>query len=233
MRRILVFQHIKREHPSLIAEYAAERGIELQVIALWEGKSIPDLSAYDALLVLGGPMGAYEEFPSKDAEVAAINDALQRKMPILGICLGSQLLAYALGARVYPFEQNGKKCKEIGYYDVSLTDEGKKSPLFAGFPGEFRILQWHGDTFELPSGATLLATAPQCPNQAFSYGTAYGLQFHMEATPGIVSEWIADDATWTHEGFAMDDEKVKADAERLSLVMREHCYRLMDNFLSI
>ena len=230
MRKLLVFQHIEREHPSNIALYSKERGIALDIVPLWKSQAIPALSDYDGLVILGGSMGVYEEYPGKAEELHAIRNAIGT-MPVLGICLGSQLLAHALGAEVYKCYQGEKRIKEVGYYPVALTEKGKASALFGGFPETFDVLQWHGDTFDIPNGAELLAEAPLCRNQAFSYGNAYGVQFHIEATPEIVRDWIEEDAKWTHEDFEMDEEKAMSDAKRLEEVMRTRCYRMMDNFL--
>lgn len=232
MKKILVFQHIKREHPSLIAEYATERGIGLEVIPLFETTTIPDVATYDGLIVLGGPMGVYEEYLGKTEELEAIKANIGT-VPMLGICLGAQLLAHALGASVYPWQREGKRCKEIGYYDISLTEEGAAGKLFSGFSPKFSALQWHGDTFDLPVGAVLLATDSECPHQAFSYGNTYGVQFHVEATPEIVSDWIHEDREWTHSGFDLDENKIASDAQRLAPIMREQCFRMLDNFLSV
>lgn len=232
MKKILVFQHIQREHPSLIAEYASERGMTLDVIPLFQTTAIPEVSAYDALIVLGGPMGVYEEYPGKTEELAAIS-AHTGTVPMLGICLGAQLLAHALGASVYPWQKDGKRCKEIGYYNITLTAEGSAGDLFSGFPSEFTALQWHGDTFDLPKGATLLATDSECPHQAFSKGTTYGVQFHVEATPEIVLDWVREDRKWINAGFALDEKKIADDAERLAPIMREQCFRMLDNFLLV
>lgn len=232
MKKILVFQHIKREHPSLIAEYATERGMTLDVIPLFETTQIPEVSAYDGLIILGGPMGVYEEYQGKNEELVAITSHIGT-VPMLGICLGAQLLAHALGASVYPWQKDGKQCKEIGYYDIALTSGGGAVGLFSGFPSKFTALQWHGDTFDLPEGATLLATDSECPHQAFSWKNAYGVQFHVEATPDIVSDWIHEDRVWTNTSFVLDEKKIITDAERLAPVMREQCFRMLDNFLSV
>jgi GMP synthase (glutamine-hydrolysing) len=231
VKKLLVFQHIEREHPSNIAEYAKERGIRLDVVELWKPFTMPDVSAYDALVVLGGSMGVYEEFPWKEAEHSAIQGALAKNIPILGVCLGAQLLAYALGARVYKNEIDGKHAKEIGYYDVELTPEGTMSRFFAGFPPSFKVLQWHGDTFDLPEKGELLATSPLCRNQAFSHGSSLGLQFHVEATPEIVADWMREDSVWAHTDIFVNDEQVLTDARALAQTMKEYCYRLMNNFL--
>lgn len=232
MKKILVFQHIQREHPSLIAEYASERGFELTVVPLYGEYAIPDVSTYDALIILGGPMGVYEEYRGKEDELSAIRDHVGT-VPMLGICLGAQLIAHALGARVYPHVQNGKRCKQVGYYDVTLTDDGSASPLFAGFPKTFKALQWHGDTFDMPRGGTLLATDSACPHQAFSYENAYGVQFHVEATPEIVEDWLREDREWASADFELHSEAIANEAHERAQEMRARCFALMDNFLRV
>ena len=139
------------------------------------------------MLVMGGPMGAYEEaeHPWLAAEKELVREAAEDGRPILGVCLGVQVLAAALGAEVRPMEQ-----AEVGLLPVELTTEGRAHPLFAGMPEPLVSLQWHGDTFELPDGAKLLASSPAAPNQAFQAGeAAYGVQFHLEVTPEMAREW--------------------------------------------
>lgn len=232
MKKLLVFQHIKREHPSLIAEYANERGLSLDIVPLYGKYSMPIVADYDAVVILGGSMGVYEEYSGKADELSAIRANLDT-VPMLGICLGAQLLAYAHGGSVYPYVKDGKRCKEIGYYQVQLTQEGLSSPLFRGFEDTFSVLQWHGDTFDIPEGGALLATDSICPHQAFSRGNSYGVQFHIEATPEIVADWLNEDKEWASADFSLNESVVFKEAERLAPVMRAQCFRMMDNFLSV
>lgn len=187
--RFLVLQHIACEHPGVFADFLRERRIETHTAELEAGDSIPDPAEFDALLVFGGPMGVYEgeRYPWLGPEIDAIGRAVARGVPTLGVCLGAQLLAAALGARVYP-----ASAPEIGILEVELTPEGARDPLFAGFPRRHRVFQWHGDTFDLPEGALWLARSEVCPHQAFRHGErAYGLQYHVEVTPEMVAEWGA------------------------------------------
>jgi GMP synthase-like glutamine amidotransferase len=118
-------------------------------------------------------------------EKRLIADAVRSGLPFWGVCLGVQLLAASLGARVYP-----GSAPEVGLLPVTLTDEALADPVFAGMPRELLSLQWHGDTFDLPDGAARLAGSPAYPNQAFRFGTAaYGVQFHLEVSPGLAREW--------------------------------------------
>ena len=132
MKRVLVLQHVPYEGQGYIADYLQEHRIEVDVVRLWEPYVLPDVLRYSALIIMGGPMAVYEDFPSCDDELALIKTAFGA-VPILGICLGGQLLAHALGARVYPNEKDGKPAKEIGYYTVRLTEDGQAHSLFQGF----------------------------------------------------------------------------------------------------
>ena len=231
MKKLLIFQHVDREEPSYIRQYADERGMGVDVITLWRPYAMPEVGAYDGFVILGGPMGAYENFPSRDDELAAIQDALKGQIPMLGICLGAQLIARALGARVYPHEQGGIPIKEIGYYTVQLTLQGKVHRLFKGFPEEVSVLQWHGDTFDIPEGAEQLARSPLCEAQAFAHGNAFGLQFHIENSPERLREMVEWDREWSNTDFVFDEERFFKEAEELAPLMKAQCYRLLDNFL--
>ena len=153
---------------------------------------IDDLAALDPLepelvVVLGGPIGVYEQeiYPFLADELRILEARLKAGRPVLGICLGAQLMAAALGARVYP-----APAKEVGWAPLSLTEAGKASVL-RHIDGGVPVLHWHGDTFDLPAGATLLASTEVCPNQAFSYGpAALGLQFHLEVVPAEIERWL-------------------------------------------
>ncbi len=188
--RALVLQHVAVEGPGTLASYLAARGWTLETVALYEGARLPeDAQEYQAVIVMGGPMGVYDEaeYPFLRDEHLFLTRVLGQGVPLLGICLGSQLLAKALGARVYRNPQ-----KEIGWYTVDLTPAGAADPLFAGLTSPVPVFQWHGDTFDLPAGATPLASSPLCMNQAFRYGDrVYGLLFHLELTPDVIHSWIA------------------------------------------
>ncbi len=234
--KFLVLQHVEHEHPGLIANYAEDKGIKLDVVELWKPYKIPTISDYNALLIMGGPMGVYEDrkaYPSKEDELRIIKGAIRKKVPTLGICLGSQLLAHALDARVYPNMVQDRRVKEIGYYNnVDLTQDGLSSLILKGFQSPLKVLQWHGDVFDLPRGATLLARSPVC-NQAFSYGNAYAFLFHFEFTPEMVARLIEIDRDWIHKDHEIDEEQLLKEAEINSGLMRQQSARLLDNFVSI
>jgi GMP synthase-like glutamine amidotransferase len=185
--RIVVFQHLVCEHPGIWRDFMREDGIEVATVELDAGDPIPSLDDADALLVFGGPMNVDEEehYPWLRRETEVIREAALGGKPILGVCLGGQLLAKALGAVVTKNPE-----PEVGLLGVDLTDDGASDPLFANWPRRAPVVQWHSDTFALPQGAIHLASSPTCCNQAFRYGErAYGLQFHPEVTADMVAEW--------------------------------------------
>jgi GMP synthase-like glutamine amidotransferase len=185
--RLLVLQHIGCEHPGVFSEVMHERGVEAVAVELDRGEPLPGRDEFDAVLAMGGPMGAGDEpdHPWLRAEKELIAETVEAGVPFLGVCLGVQLLAAALGAPVYAAER-----AEVGLLEVELTGDGREDPLFAGFDERFVSLQWHGDTFELPPGAVRLARSPLAENQAFRVGErAYGVQFHLEVTGEMAREW--------------------------------------------
>jgi len=187
--RILVFQHIKVEHPGVFREFWAESGHEWVVAELDAGDSIPAPDGFDLLVVMGGPMDVWQEdlHPWLIAEKAAIRHWVKDlRRPFLGICLGHQLLAEALGGKVTPMSR-----PEVGLVDVELRPAGQTDPILAGFTPRVEIFQWHGsEVSRLPDGAEILAGNAACPVQAFRWGQhAYGFQYHCELTDMTVSDW--------------------------------------------
>jgi GMP synthase (glutamine-hydrolysing) len=184
---VLVLQHIACEPPGAFEDVLVAAGADIHRVELDEGDSLPPWQDFVAIVAMGGPMSVNDdaELPWLTAEKQAIAAAVRAGVPYWGSCLGVQLLAAALGARVYPGSQ-----PEVGVLPVALTDEGQADPVFAGLPPEFLTLQWHGDTFDVPEGGVLLASSPAFPNQAFRVGrAAYGVQFHVEVTDQMAREW--------------------------------------------
>ena len=187
--RILVFQHVAVEHPGAFRKLWREKGDEWRTVELDADERVPDLSGFDLLVVMGGPMDVWQEdlYPWLRQEKAAIRYwVTDLDRPFLGICLGHQLLAAALGGVVRLMDQ-----PEIGIGEIKLTDAGRRDPLFAGFAPPMQTFQWHGaEISQLPDGAEVLAMNSSCPIQAFRYGRhAYGLQYHVEITDSTVEEW--------------------------------------------
>ncbi|PYI55609.1 type 1 glutamine amidotransferase [Paenibacillus flagellatus] len=186
--RIHYLQHVPFEAPDLIAVWAKEKGHRLSGTALYESSRLPDPSAFDMLVVLGGPMGVHDEadYPWLVPEKRLIRETVQLGKPVLGICLGAQLLAEAAGGSV-----TRNPVKEIGWFPVRLTEEAKRSETFGQLPEQFLPFHWHGDTFSLPDGATRIAFSLGCANQAFEYGDgAIGLQFHLECSESGIRRMI-------------------------------------------
>ncbi len=186
MTSCLVVQHVAAEPTWAIGTALARAGIRADVRRTFAGDPLPsDASGHDGVVVMGGPMSACsdEGFASRRVEVALLRDALGRGVPTLGVCLGAQLLAVAAGARVYP----GADGPEVGWSSVDLLATRDEDALLAEFPPRLPVLHWHGDTFDLPPGASHLARDGRYPNQAFRVGSAaWGLQFHLEVTPSAV-----------------------------------------------
>jgi len=185
---ILIIKHVEIEGPGFIEDCLRQERIPYQILTLEPGLSLPKLDNLSHIVILGGPMNVYEEdlYPFLRNEDLFIKEAIQRGKFLLGICLGAQLIAKALGAKVFK-----APIKEIGWYDVSLTKIGSDDPLFSNLPKTFPVFQWHEDTFEIPTAGKLIATSTSVPHQAFRYGdNAYGLQFHLEVTREMIRKWM-------------------------------------------
>jgi len=184
--RVLVLQHIACEPPGVYEDVLHERGASIRRVELDEGEPLPDWRGFDAIVAMGGPMSTNDEaeLPWLAHEKHLIARAVRAGTPYWGACLGVQLLAASLGARVYAGLE-----PEVGLLPVRLTEEALADPVFAGLPRELMTLQWHGDTFDLPDGAVRLAGSPAYPNQAFRWGKAYGVQFHLEVSVEMARDW--------------------------------------------
>jgi GMP synthase (glutamine-hydrolysing) len=204
MSECIAIRHLAFEDVGLMSGLLAERGLALRYLDAGIDRLDPARIAGAALVVvLGGPIGVYEEdrYPFLRDELAALRARLAARRPTLGICLGAQLIAKALGAQVAPGPR-----KEIGFGPITLSDAGKASVLapLAGTP----VLHWHGDNAALPSGATGLASTPACPVQAFAVGAAVlALQFHIEADPARIEQWLV--------GHAVELDKAGVDPREL------------------
>ena len=185
---VLVLQHIACEPPGAFEDVMVERGLELHRVELDEGEPLPtSLDGTDAVVAMGGPMSVNDEeqHPWLAAEKRLIHDAVESGLPFWGSCLGVQLLASSLGARVY-----AGPVPEVGVLPVYPTDATAEDPVLGPLGWPRPTLQWHGDTFDLPARATLLATSPAYRNQAFRVGrVAYGVQFHVEVTEEMADDW--------------------------------------------
>jgi GMP synthase-like glutamine amidotransferase len=192
MPNCLIVQHIAPEASFAIGEVLDQAGVALDVRLVFDGQPLPaNMDGFDGLVVMGGPMSAASDdgFPSRRSELALIGDALLRRIPTLGVCLGAQLLAVAGGAAVYP----GGAGAEIGWGPVDLLPACGGDRLFSGLPASLTVMHWHGDTFDLPPGAVSLMTNGNYANQGFRIGAAaWGIQFHLEVTEPAVEGFITE-----------------------------------------
>lgn len=214
MAKLWVIQHIQCETLGIIADALKAEGVSFESIRPSEGRPVPkELKDASGLVILGGPMGVYEQdrYPFLRQEIHLIQQALREDKPVLGICLGSQLLATALGAKV----KKGKK-KEIGWYPVTLTAAALSDPLWRGVEPSFMAYHWHGDIFVLPSGAVSLASSELTECQAFRYGQrAYGFLFHMEVTQKIIEGMVKTFSDELRETGVNGDEIVERAKDHL------------------
>ncbi len=212
MAKILVLQHHPAENLGAIADALEEAALAWQYVRVFDGAPIPkDLRGAGGLIVMGGPESVYQldRFPYLRDEIALIENALAAAKPILGVCLGSQLLAAALGAEVRRGDQ-----REIGWFPVRLGDEAADDRLFRGMPREFVAAHWHSDVFDLPRGATALASSERTPVQAYRFGDkAYGLLFHAEMTREILAALVVEFGAGLKR-IGLDGDGIMLDAER-------------------
>lgn len=188
-RKILVFQHVPYEPLGTLDPILRKAGFRIRYVNFGrDPKARPSLRGYVGLIVLGGPMNVDDvaDHPHLATEIELLREANERGMQVLGICLGAQLLAKALGA---PVEVAPRK--EIGWHDVELSADGQTDPVIGEFQPVQRIFQWHGDRFGLPDGAVSLARSAVCDHQAFRFGDhAYGFQFHLEVSQPLIERWL-------------------------------------------
>jgi GMP synthase (glutamine-hydrolysing) len=184
--RALIVEHLAHESAGLVGAALADAGVRLDVKRTWAGDALPPPDGYDLVCVLGGPMSAWDDaaHPQLAAEAELLARSSRQGRFTLGICLGAQLLARGLGARV----TRGAHA-ELGLHPIALTDAGRAEPLLAGLDGA-TFLHWHHDTFELPTGATLLASSSAYAHQAFRFGArSFGVQFHPECDRAMRADW--------------------------------------------
>ncbi|HLN04985.1 MAG TPA: type 1 glutamine amidotransferase [Acidimicrobiales bacterium] len=185
-KRAVVLQHIACEPPGIYEDVLVSRGIEVVRAELDEGDPLPDLLQANFVVAMGGPMSVNDETGHAwiADEKRQIARAVAAGVPFFGVCLGAQLLAASLGAPV-----RAGDAPEVGILPVELTEAGRADPVLSGLAESFPVLQWHGDTFELPAGAVHLGRSDAYANQAFRVGGAYGIQFHLEVTGEMLEEW--------------------------------------------
>lgn len=229
MPTAIAIRHVAFEDLDAFGPALAARGYK----ASYRDAPVDDLNAADIadcdlLVVLGGPIGVYEEdrYPFLKPEIALIEKRLKAGKPVLGICLGAQLMARALGAKVY-----AAGFKEIGWAGISLSAGGRASPLAKLVPGT-RVLHWHGDTFDLPSGATHLASTPRTPNQAFAVGChGLALQFHLEVSATGLERWLVGHAVEIGATPRVTVPRLRTDAGKFAAELAPHGRAVLESWL--
>ena len=235
MSRILVFQHVAAEPLGTLDPLIRQRGHRIRFVNFERDPDAqPQVDRYKGLVVLGGPMNVEDqaERPHLRTELAAIERMLELGRPVLGICLGAQLLAHALGAPVQRHDT-----KEIGWYPLQKTAEGVADPVLAPLQAETPVFQWHGCRFDIPDGATHLARSAQCEQQAFRYGdNAYGFQFHLEMDERLVERWLANPAyreELAGSGLPHDADAIRAQTRQHIASMQQQANAVFENFLDL
>lgn len=233
MKRVLILQHCWDDPSGILLEILNQYNIASDLVDV-ELEAVPDPTNYHALIIMGGPQHAPDDqqYPYLEDEKKQIRRAVEQDLPILGICLGAQLLSLALGGTVQKHHTS-----ELGFYQVELTDSGKADPLFQGLPGYQQIYHWHSDVFSLPGEAIQLAINQIAENQAFRYGKwAYGLQYHIELTPDMLDTWL------NHPDFREEASKIAGPAalehieqERSTLypIYSDQTKLVFENFLKL
>jgi len=221
--QVQVLQHMSFEGPGMIGEWAVEQGYSMNRVHLYAGDPLPKWEETDMLIIMGGPMGVgdAEKYTWMPTEFEFIRLAIQRKVPVVGICLGAQFIAHVLGARVYRNKES-----EIGWFPLTNVDEAFRAAMGVD---DLTTFHWHGDTFDLPEGTRRLASSEATPNQAFIYGKhVLGLQFHVEVLPSSITDFL------DHLGEGLEEatyiqcvEEIKSKMEMLCPQNNQICRNLL------
>ena len=235
MKKLLVCQHVPHEILGTLNPLLKRAGFRIRYVNFARHPDAePSLNGYDGLVVLGGPMSVNDagRLPHLRTEMKLIEEAMKRNLPVLGICLGAQLIAKTLGADVY-----ANKEKEIGWYDVSPTDHAEHDPLLMMFQTTEKIFQWHGETFDIPQSTRHLAFSSLCANQAFCYGNnVYGFQFHLEVDEPMIHRWlrVAENREEIAAlGGTIDPERIHRDTPAHIARLHELSARVFGEFINL
>ncbi len=217
--RIHCILHASFEGPAAIKDWAQAKGLEMTTTSTYAGEQLPNTNEFDFLVIMGGPQSPLEidKYSFLRDEIELVSRAVADEKAILGICLGSQVIAEALGA---PTQRSPEK--EIGVFPIELTEEGRLDPIFKNFPDKFSAFHWHNDMPGIPDGAVLLARSLGCPHQAFRYGNRiYGLEFHLEPTRASAKELIENCPGDLEEGIytQTEEEILSADFDAINKKM--------------
>ncbi len=229
---VLIVKNASGEGPGLLEEVLAKHAIACDLADLCAGDHFPEPKNYSAVFVFGGPDSANDDTPKMEEEIGRIREILGAKIPYLGICLGMQALVKAAGGKVCRnnIKEVGWRDPEGNYFEIELTEEGRKDPLFRGLRSPLRIFQLHGETVDLVPGIALLATGKHCRNQAVRVGAnAYGLQGHLELTREMFEDWIATDP----DLLKLDADSLRDDYMGIRSAYESNGRQILENFLGI
>ena len=228
--RLHSLEHEPFEGLANIETWAKNKGHTISRTLLFNNEELPDINEFDWLFIMGGSMNIYEEekYPWLEEEKNLIAQAIANQKIVLGICLGSQLIADVLGGKI-----SKNKYKEIGWFPVSLTKEAGNSPVFSTFPRTFTAFHWHGDTFNMPAGAIPIAQSEGCANQAFEYGRAIGLQFHLEYSADSINLMFKNCGAEIVEGkYIQKPDEIVSQIDNVEEI-KKILYLLLDNMENV
>ena len=223
MSDVLLVQNTRIEGSGYLGELLTEDGFNIQSVHA-KHESLPE-KQYSLVVVLGAPESANDNLPYLQEEQKLIRQSVEQNTPVLGICLGSQLIAKTFGGKVYP----GPK-KEIGFYNDLIPQAD--SSLFSGFENPFTVFHWHGDTFDLPEGAVRLASSEDYQNQAFQFKSAVGLQFHLEVNEEMVNLWLDKTEEKLQSIPYIDPQKIRSDIDENISIVKTNMRNFYNNFKS-
>jgi len=223
---ILILKNVDLEGPGLIEDFLKRNNIKFKIVEYYLKKELIDSDLYSAVIILGGPMSVNDKLHYISNEIKLIQETIRKNIPLLGICLGSQLISKSGGGFV---ERNHSK--EIGVYNIFLTSIGMKCPLFKNLSNPFKVFQWHDETFTIPPLGEWLATSETCLNQAVRLGTAFGIQFHFEFTPIMIKKMIENYSNDILEG-KFEVKKILDKFNQFYPQIKENGYKIMQNFVN-
>lgn len=232
MMKVLLVQNITREEPGLVQQILRARNIPFDLVDLHKGQIFPEPAFYNCVFVFGGPDSANDTNEKMVRELAQVKKITDSKIPYLGICLGMQILVKANGGKVLPAEEEeiGWRDQEENYYEIELTNVGRRDPLFENVVSPAKIFQLHKETVGLVQGMQLLATGKHCQNQAVRVGAnAYGMQGHLELTPELFERWLTEDMDLSQ----MDMDSLRHDFESIRTDYETSGRQVITNFLKI
>jgi len=221
MSNVLLVQNTRVEGSGYLGELLTDDGFDITSINA-KHESLPE-NNFSLVVILGAPESANDDLPYLKAEQQLIKNSVERNIPVLGICLGSQLIAKTFGAKIY----RGTR-KEIGFYsDLKISNN---SSLFSGFKNPFTVFHWHGDTFDLPKGAVRLASSKYYENQAFQYKSAVGLQFHLEVNETMVNLWLDNTEKKLKEISYINPQQIRSDVNENISIVKSNMKNFYNNF---